>query len=119
MLSLPLLPSLAMDMVMDTDMATVLTGTDTPAMARGLLMLSPDTVTTAVDTDTDTATDTATAMDMATDMATAMARGPLMPSPDMATTAVGTEDTVVDTTDTAMVTVMATTDEVAASRSSC
>merc|ERR1719350_1148943 len=87
MLSLPLLPSLAMDMVMDTDMAPVLTGTDTPP--------------TATDTDT------------------AMARGLLMPSPDMATTAVGTEDTVVDTTDTAMVTVMATTDEVAASRSSC
>merc|ERR1711881_437498 len=53
-LSPPLLPSLDMDMV------TVLTGTDTPphtptdtavTMARGQLMLSPDMVTTAVDTE--------------------------------------------------------------------
>merc|ERR1712036_47563 len=101
------------DMVMDMDMVTVLTGTDTPphtptdttvTMARGLLMLSPDMVTTDVDTAT---TDT-------------MARGPLMLSPDMVTTAVDTEDTTegMDTTDTAMVTATATTDE-AASRSSC
>merc|ERR1712088_185781 len=98
----------------------------TMAMERGRLRLSPPLLPMlsllplpSLAMDMDTATDTATAMDMATDMATAMARGPLMPSPDMATTAVGTEDTVVDTTDTAMVTVMATTDEVAASRSSC
>merc|ERR1712066_630004 len=69
-LSPPLLPSM--------DMVTVLTGTDTPphtptdttaTTARGLLMLSPDMVTTAVDTEdttegmdtTDTAMVTATA----------------------------------------------------------
>merc|ERR1712212_897407 len=71
MLRPPLLPSL------DTDMVTVLTDTDTPALtltdttgttARGPLMPSPDMVTTAEDTDTvtDTGTDTVTVTDTAT-----------------------------------------------------
>merc|ERR1719337_68779 len=98
--------------IMDMDMVTVPTGTDTPphtatdttvTTARGLLMLSPDMVTTAMDTAT---TDT-------------MARGPLMLSPDMVTTAMDTEDTTegMDTTDTAMVTATATTDEALAPES--
>merc|ERR1712024_14193 len=81
MLRPPLLPSLDTDTTV-TDMVTVLTDTST---ARGLLMPSPDMVSTAtVDTgtDTDTVTDTED---------TTTARGPLMPSPDMVTTAEDTD----------------------------
>merc|ERR1712212_1036417 len=75
MLRPPLPPSLDTDTTV-TDMVTVLTDTDTPALtltdttvttARGPLMPSPDMVTTAegteattVDTATDTVTDTVT-----------------------------------------------------------
>merc|ERR1719384_1430216 len=67
MLRPPLPPSL--DTSEDTDMVTVLTDTDTPALtltvttgttARGPLMPSPDMVTTAEGTDTGTDTDTVT-----------------------------------------------------------
>merc|ERR1712158_294116 len=101
-----LLPSLVMAMAVtgteDTVEATMVATEDTttargPLMLRLRLMLSPppplspDMVTTAMDTDTEDTEDTTTE------------RGPLMLSPDMATTAM---DTAEDTT--VMVMVMAT-----------
>merc|ERR1711915_587510 len=89
------------DILVVTDMDTVLTDTDTLhtpmdiiIMARGLLMPSPDI---SVLTDTE-------AMAMGATEDTTMARGLLMPSPDTDTTAMGTEATVEDTMVMVMVT---------------
>merc|ERR1711902_204936 len=80
----------------DTD-TLLLTPTDIIIMARGLLMLSPDTGTMAMDTDTDTALTV-----MEPTEATTTARGLLMLSPDTGTTAVDMEAIVGDTMGMAM-----------------
>merc|ERR1711962_243649 len=85
----PLSPRLMLSPDMDTDMVTMVLSMDTPTMAmdipmlttiiaRGLLMLSPDT-----DMPLDTITDMPTTDTTDTPMPTIMARGPLMLSPDM------------------------------------
>merc|ERR1712088_979806 len=102
MLSQPPLLSPAMVITEDitlTDTDTLLlTPTDIIIMARGLLMLSQDTGTTAMGTDTDTAL-----TDMEATEATTTARDLLMLSPDTGTMAMDTEVIVEDTMGMAMV----------------
>merc|ERR1712158_292699 len=102
MLSQPPLLSPAMVITEDitlTDTDTLLlTPTDIIIMARGLLMLSQDTGTTAMGTDTDTAL-----TDMEATEATTTARDLLMLSPDTGTMAMDMEAIVEDTMGMAMV----------------
>merc|ERR1712218_740548 len=100
----PLLSPLLMpspDILVVTDMDTVLTAMDIIIMARGLLMPSPDI---SVVTDMDTVLTDTEAMAMGAIEDTTMARGLLMPSPATDTTAMGMEATVEDTMVMVMVT---------------
>merc|ERR1711971_382074 len=72
----------------------LLTPTDIIIMARGLLMLSPDTGTTAI-MDTEATTEDTMATVATEDTTTA--RGLLMPSPDTGIMVMGTEATMEDT----------------------
>merc|ERR1719278_1636213 len=95
-----------MDMVMDITLTDTDTLLLTPMdimviMARGLLMLSQDTGTTAMVTDTALTDTEAMVTELTEDTTTA--RGLLMLSPDTGTPAVDMEAIVGDTMDMAMV----------------